>query len=192
MWRSKDYIRYDASHPLRHALYFSTSISCPFPCASVQASNWQKISKLIVYFCVVRSFEKEDFLQNSRILSCLVQLKDILFNLLCVFDSWRASVHTPTLYAKLFTDQKEVTEVCQILWLAQPAGGCHGDADHASAENYFSCQTHSQTPTACLDHPVWQLWNFRLHLLYPWLFFWCVCMLSAWGLSSCIRGFYFV
>ena len=40
--------------------------------------------KIIVYFCVVRNFEKED--QNSRILSCLVQLKIVLFNLLRIFD----------------------------------------------------------------------------------------------------------
>ena len=57
----------------------------PFSYASVQASNWQKISKLIVYFCVVHSFKKEDRLENSHILSCLVQLKSVLFNLLCVF-----------------------------------------------------------------------------------------------------------
>ena len=50
------------------------------------ASKWQKISKLIVYFCVVHSFEKEDFLENSCILSCFVQLISILLNLACVFD----------------------------------------------------------------------------------------------------------
>ena len=53
--------------------------------ASIQASNWQKISELIDCFCVVYSFEK-DFLENSRILSCFVQLKSVLFDLLCVFD----------------------------------------------------------------------------------------------------------
>ena len=37
-------------------------------------------------FCVVHSYEKEDFLENSCILSCSVQFKSILFNLLCVFD----------------------------------------------------------------------------------------------------------
>ena len=57
------------------------------PSASIQVSNWQKISRLIVcYFYVVRSFEKEVFLEYSRILSCLVRLKSVLFNLLCVFD----------------------------------------------------------------------------------------------------------
>ena len=33
----------------------------------------------VCVFCVVRSFEKEDFLENSPILSCLVQLKNVLF-----------------------------------------------------------------------------------------------------------------
>ena len=42
--------------------------------------------KQFVYFGVARSFQKEDFLENSRILSCLVQLKSVLFNLLYVFD----------------------------------------------------------------------------------------------------------
>ena len=59
------------------------------PSVNIQASSWQKISKLIVYFCVVRSFEKEDFLENLRILSCLIQVKSIIFNLLCVFDHAR-------------------------------------------------------------------------------------------------------
>ena len=35
---------------------------------------------------VVRSFEKEDFLKHSRILSCFVKLKNVLLNLLCVFE----------------------------------------------------------------------------------------------------------
>ena len=35
----------------------------------------------------MRSFEKEDgLLENSRISSCPVQLKSVLFNLLCVFE----------------------------------------------------------------------------------------------------------
>ena len=41
---------------------------------------------MFVYVCVVHSFKKEDFLKNSHILSCLVRLKSILLNLLCVFD----------------------------------------------------------------------------------------------------------
>ena len=36
--------------------------------------------KWIVYFYVVHSFEKEDFIENSRILSCFVELKSVLFN----------------------------------------------------------------------------------------------------------------
>ena len=40
----------------------------------------------MVYFCAVRSFENEDFLESSRIMSCLVQLNSVLFNLLCVLD----------------------------------------------------------------------------------------------------------
>ena len=41
-----------------------------------------------MFFCfyVVRSLEKEDFLENSHVLSCIVQLKSVLFSLLCVLD----------------------------------------------------------------------------------------------------------
>ena len=35
---------------------------------------------------VLNSLETEDFLENSHILSWFVQLKSILFNLLCVLD----------------------------------------------------------------------------------------------------------
>ena len=35
---------------------------------------------------VVRSLEKGDFIENSHVLSCFVQLKNVLFNLLCVLD----------------------------------------------------------------------------------------------------------
>ena len=34
---------------------------------------------------------KKDFLENSCILSCFVQLKSILFNLLCVFDFFHSA-----------------------------------------------------------------------------------------------------
>ena len=45
-----------------------------------------EINLLSFFFNVVRGLEKEDFLENSRILPCLVQLKSVLLNLLCVFD----------------------------------------------------------------------------------------------------------
>ena len=46
---------------------------------------------------VVRSLENEDFLENSHVLSCFVQLKSVLFNLLCVLDffppeRWQSAV----------------------------------------------------------------------------------------------------
>ena len=37
-----------------------------------------------ICFYVVRSLEKQDFVENSYILSCFVQLKSVVFNLLCV------------------------------------------------------------------------------------------------------------
>ena len=52
-------------------------ISCPLPSASIQLAK----DKWVVCFRVVGSFEKEDVLENTRILSCFVQLKSILFNL---------------------------------------------------------------------------------------------------------------
>ena len=40
------------------------------------------------FFCfyVVRSLEKEDFLENTHLLSCFVQSKSVLFHLFCVLD----------------------------------------------------------------------------------------------------------
>ena len=56
------------------------------PLASKHPTGERSVNWLFVYFCVVRSFEKEDFLKkNSCILSYLVLLKSVLFNLLCVF-----------------------------------------------------------------------------------------------------------
>ena len=55
----------------------------------VTYSEWRKQTIrpwLVVYFCVVLCFDKDDFLENSRILSCLAQLKSVLLNLLCAFD----------------------------------------------------------------------------------------------------------
>ena len=60
-------------------------VLCPFPSAGIVASNWHKISELIVCFGLVSSFEKEDFLENSRILSCFIQLKSVVFSLLNIF-----------------------------------------------------------------------------------------------------------
>ena len=53
---------------------------------SISASKWHKLSELIVCFYVVRSLEKDNFLKNLHILSCFVQLKSVLFNLLRVLD----------------------------------------------------------------------------------------------------------
>ena len=47
---------------------------------------------------VLNSLETEDFLETSHILSWLVQLKSILFNLLCVLD---LPTHLPSLPAKV-------------------------------------------------------------------------------------------
>ena len=57
---------------MRHDLFLRT--------ASIQLAKDQ----WTVCFCVVHSLEKEDFLKNVCILSCFVQLKSILSNLLCV------------------------------------------------------------------------------------------------------------
>ena len=43
-----------------------------------------KIVGLLFCFYVVHSLEKEDFLKTLRILSCFVQLKSVLFNLLAL------------------------------------------------------------------------------------------------------------
>ena len=45
----------------------------------------------IACFCIVRIFDKEDFPENLRILSCFVQVKGILFYLLCAFDLFQNS-----------------------------------------------------------------------------------------------------
>ena len=56
---------------------------------SIPVSNWHKLSELFCFFSfsfyVVRSLERKDFLENSHILS-FVQLKSVVFNLMCVLD----------------------------------------------------------------------------------------------------------
>ena len=44
-----------------------------------------------LFFCVygVRSLEKEDFPENSHVLSCFVKLNSVLFSLLYVLDLFR-------------------------------------------------------------------------------------------------------
>ena len=49
-------------------------------------SRLLRISILIVYFCVVHSFEKSVLPRKFAHFSCFVQLKSVLFNFLCVFD----------------------------------------------------------------------------------------------------------
>ena len=49
-----------------------------------QHFDWQKIGELFVCFCIVRSLEKEDFLENSHPVLFFVWLKCVLFNRLCV------------------------------------------------------------------------------------------------------------
>ena len=86
---------FKATYNTKAAYKLWTRCMCTFPSASTQTAkvNW------LPSFCVVRSFEKEDFLKNSCILSCLVQLKSILLNLLCIFfflggglDCWQSTL----------------------------------------------------------------------------------------------------
>ena len=58
-------------------------------------------SSRIVCFYLVRSLEKVDFLKNLRILSCFVQFKSVLFNLLCVLDLF-AECRQSTLVSDFF------------------------------------------------------------------------------------------
>ena len=65
--------------------------SCPCPSASIS-----------ICFSVVRSLKKEDFLENSHVLSCFVRLKGVLFNplsvwlldwVMCSFQLYRPGRH---------------------------------------------------------------------------------------------------
>ena len=49
--------------------------------------------KKLFVFCAVRNFEKENFLETSRILSRFVQFKSVLFNLLCIFEYNKKLLH---------------------------------------------------------------------------------------------------
>ena len=57
-----------------------SNTNCNIPTTWTWArGDWQKTSKLIVYFCVLHIFEKEDFLDNSRFLtSCVFLMKTII------------------------------------------------------------------------------------------------------------------
>ena len=74
------------NYVLHHAPYVAPfslsrqSVSCPSPSASLPASNWHKLSELIVCFSVFMLY----FLETFHVLSCFVLLKSVLFNLLCV------------------------------------------------------------------------------------------------------------
>ena len=49
-----------------------------------QDSNWRKIGELVVYFCTVRSFEEEDFLENSHpVLFCLIKKRSFFKPFVC-------------------------------------------------------------------------------------------------------------
>ena len=58
----------------------SRKVLCPLPSANIQQAK----DTLTVCFCVQRNFEKQDFLENSRIVSCF-ELKSVLLKFLCVF-----------------------------------------------------------------------------------------------------------
>ena len=76
----------------------------------LQKSNWQKISELFASFCTVRSFEKEDFLQNSHPVSFrLITFRVFLYNpgLLC-------EEYVPTTFNK-----SNFTAIC-FAWASKP------------------------------------------------------------------------
>ena len=56
------------------------------------AFYWQKISKLIVYYCVVRSFEKEDFLENLCTLSCPIKKHSFFFTSCVFFNQFKNEI----------------------------------------------------------------------------------------------------
>ena len=60
-----------------------------------------------VCFYVVRSLEREDFLENSHVLSCIVQSKSVLFNLLCVWGSFFSQNDGSQLCFIFFTKKNE-------------------------------------------------------------------------------------
>ena len=60
------------------------------PPASQHLTDTSLVNSLFVFlFLCCKYLEKEDFLENLHVLSCFVQLKSILFNLLCVLDHFR-------------------------------------------------------------------------------------------------------
>ena len=67
---------------------YSTSVSCPFPSASIHASSWRKISKLIIcLFLCCTSLRKRGLPRNFAhlFLSCPIR-KRFFFKTLCIFD----------------------------------------------------------------------------------------------------------
>ena len=77
-----------------------------------------------LFFCfyVVRSVEKEDFLENLHVLSCFVQLKSVLFNLLCVLDPF-SELRQSTLFQVFFHDN--MTNMFETNSLREEARSSH-------------------------------------------------------------------
>ena len=61
----------------------------------VDCQRYEK-KRLFFNFYFLRSLEKGDFLEKSHVLSCFVQLKNVLFNLLCVLDLFLPLSSGPT------------------------------------------------------------------------------------------------
>ena len=91
---------------------------CPFPSNSLPASNWPRLSELIVCFCFscCMELEEEDFIKNLHVLSCFVRLKSILFNLLC--DLQNTVTHSPGLSCVICRTQWH-THLASLVWSAE-------------------------------------------------------------------------
>ena len=67
-------------------------------------------------FHAVRSLEKDYFLENSHILSCSVQLKSVLFNLLCVLDLFSKRWHSTLFQIFFYTRRDHHFSLCRPTW----------------------------------------------------------------------------
>ena len=90
----------------------------------------------IVCFYVVHSFEKEDFLKNLHILSCFVQLKRVLCNLLCVWD--------------LFFRTPAVNSVSELVFFSKRKSAC------GYASSFKIRQTKSDS---CMQMPEYKIFT---------------------------------
>ena len=120
----------------RIVCFWLTSVLCPLPSTSIKLAK----DKGGVCFCAVSCFEKEDYLENSCILSCFVRIKGILFNLLCVFDLFtQGSADVTEVEQKLENSKQPPVQAVSLILNIMKCGNLFFVCSYFLWDRAFSC-----------------------------------------------------